>query len=147
MEHIEKNFLERRVIVYEATAFLVMFALIWLDEFADLPYLLFGAGPTPINWQESLFETLAMLPLGLIVIHFTKKLFRRLKYLEGFLAICSSCKKIRDEQGEWQHLERFIHDRSAARFSHGICPECAHKLYPEIFVGEDPVDIQEKKAT
>jgi hypothetical protein len=56
-----------------------------------------------------------------------------MKYLEGFLPICANCKKVRDEEGNWQLIESFIHDHSEARFSHGICPDCALHLYPEIF--------------
>jgi hypothetical protein len=56
-----------------------------------------------------------------------------IKTLEGILPICSSCKKIRDGEGVWQSLERYIGERSKAKFSHGICPECARKLYPDIF--------------
>ncbi len=55
----------------------------------------------------------------------------RVKVLSGLLSICSSCKKIRDEQGNWEMLEVYIRDRSAADFSHGLCPECFKKLYPD----------------
>jgi len=55
------------------------------------------------------------------------------KTLRGFLPICSSCKKIRDDQGYWQQIESYIRQHSEAEFSHGICPECAGKLYPEIW--------------
>ncbi len=53
------------------------------------------------------------------------------KTLRGFLPICSSCKKIRSDQGSWQQLESYIRDHTDAEFSHGICPECARALYPE----------------
>jgi methyl-accepting chemotaxis protein len=53
------------------------------------------------------------------------------KTLRGFLPICSSCKKIRIDQDSWQQIESYIRDHSDARFSHGICPECAKTLYPE----------------
>lgn len=56
----------------------------------------------------------------------------QVKKLSGLLPICMSCKKIRDDQGYWQQIEAYIRDRSEAQFSHGICPECARKLYPEI---------------
>ena len=56
-----------------------------------------------------------------------------IKTLQGILPICASCKKIRDESGEWQSLERYIGERSNATFSHGLCPECAKKLYPQYF--------------
>ncbi len=51
--------------------------------------------------------------------------------LSGFIPICASCKKIRDDKGFWNQVEIYIQDRSNARFSHGICPECRNKIYPE----------------
>jgi methyl-accepting chemotaxis protein len=53
------------------------------------------------------------------------------KTLRGFLPICASCKKIRNDTGYWQQIESYIRDHSDAEFSHGICPECAERLYPE----------------
>ena len=55
--------------------------------------------------------------------------------LQGLLPICSSCKKIRDEQGKWNQIETYIRSRSEADFSHGICPECARRLYPDHYKG------------
>lgn len=53
------------------------------------------------------------------------------KKLSGFLPICASCKKIRDDKGYWNQIEEYIRTHSDARFSHGICPDCAKKLYPD----------------
>jgi PAS domain S-box-containing protein len=55
----------------------------------------------------------------------------KVKTLSGLLPICASCKKIRDDKGYWQQVETFIKARSDADFSHGICPDCIEKLYPE----------------
>jgi FixJ family two-component response regulator len=55
------------------------------------------------------------------------------KTLSGLLPICSSCKKIRNDKGHWEQMEAYIRDRSEAEFSHGICQECAQKLYPELY--------------
>jgi hypothetical protein len=55
------------------------------------------------------------------------------KKLSGLLPICASCKKIRDDKGYWQQIEAYIRDHSEAEFSHGLCPVCAKKLYPELF--------------
>ncbi len=52
------------------------------------------------------------------------------KMLSGLVPICANCKKIRDDQGFWTQIESYIQDRSDAKFSHSICPECAAKLYP-----------------
>lgn len=56
----------------------------------------------------------------------------QVKKLSGFLPICASCKKIRDDQGFWQQVEDYIREHSEAEFSHSICPECAKRLYPEL---------------
>ena len=70
-----------------------------------------------------------------------QKAFDEVNVLRGFLPICASCKKIRDDKGYWTQLEAYIHKHSDVRFSHGICPECARKLYPEYF-GKDPGSIK-----
>jgi len=54
------------------------------------------------------------------------------KKLSGFLPICASCKKIRDDKGYWNQIEAYISEHSEAQFSHSICPECKKKLYPEL---------------
>ncbi len=59
----------------------------------------------------------------------------RVKVLSGLLPICSSCKKIRDDRGYWNQIESFVREHSEAEFSHGICPDCARKLYPELYDG------------
>lgn len=56
----------------------------------------------------------------------------KVRLLSGFIPICSSCKKIRDDQGYWQQVEEYIRKHSEAEFSHSICPTCAEKLYPEL---------------
>jgi len=54
----------------------------------------------------------------------------KVKLLSGLLSICASCKKIHNEDGQWEYLETYIRNRSAADFSHGLCPECLRELYP-----------------
>ena len=56
----------------------------------------------------------------------------KVKMLSGLLPICSSCKRIRDEGGHWEQVEVYVHEHSQADFTHGICPECALRLYPQI---------------
>jgi len=59
--------------------------------------------------------------------------FRDIKQLSGLLPICASCKKIRNDKGYWEQIENYIKDHSEIQFSHGICPDCAKKLYPDFF--------------
>ncbi len=135
---LRKDFFSKRLIISEIVSFLLVVVIIWLDEFIDIPYLFLGSELTPINWREALFETLLIIPLGVAAIHYTRILFGEMKYLEGFLPICSSCKRIRDEQGNWQQIEMYINARSEAKFTHGICPQCAQKLYPDVFPKNRP---------
>jgi PAS domain S-box-containing protein len=51
--------------------------------------------------------------------------------LKGLLSICASCKRIKDEHENWQPLESYIQAHSEAKFTHGLCPECLRKLYPD----------------
>jgi len=64
-----------------------------------------------------------------------KDALAQVKTLSGLLPVCASCKKIRNSKGVWEEMESYIRDRSEADFSHGICPECAAKLYPELNKG------------
>ena len=54
-----------------------------------------------------------------------------IKTLRGLLPICTSCKKIRDDKGYWNQIEVYFHERSDVEFSHGFCPDCIEKYYPE----------------
>lgn len=62
-----------------------------------------------------------------------QKTLLKVKTLSGLLPICASCKKIRNDQGYWTQLEYYISEHSEAEFTHGCCPECMKKLYPEIY--------------
>ena len=58
--------------------------------------------------------------------------FSEIKYLSGLLPICTECKRIRDDAGYWHRVEMYIQEHTDAEFTHGICPDCIQKLYPEI---------------
>jgi PAS domain S-box-containing protein len=59
------------------------------------------------------------------------------RVLSGLLPICAACKKIRDDAGEWQQMEAYISGHSQAKFSHGLCPDCARQYYEELASGPD----------
>lgn len=60
----------------------------------------------------------------------------QVKTLQGLLPICASCKKIKNDKGYWEQIEIYITEHSEVDFSHGICPECAEKLYPDYYKRE-----------
>jgi ligand-binding sensor domain-containing protein len=103
----------------------------------------------PHFYQTSWFYGLAVLGVALAAVGADKARTRRMlarerelavrveqavaqiKMLRGLLPICAQCKKIRDDSGYWNLMETYIHEHSAAEFSHSICPDCMVTLYPE----------------
>jgi sigma-B regulation protein RsbU (phosphoserine phosphatase) len=74
-------------------------------------------------------ETLRMrLRVGERIVRLTE----RVQTLEGILPMCSYCRRIRDEKGGYSNLEEYVSDRTAARFSHGVCPDCAKTHFPDL---------------
>lgn len=65
-----------------------------------------------------------------------EKALREIKVLRGIIPICASCKKIRNDEGFWQQVETYVTQHSDALFSHGICPDCIKKYYPDIDADE-----------
>lgn len=56
----------------------------------------------------------------------------KIKLMEGLIPICSYCKGIRDDQGYWSTVEKFIKQHSSVEFTHGICNQCLQKHFPEV---------------
>ncbi len=67
-----------------------------------------------------------------------KETLAQVKYLSGLIPICASCKKIRNDKGEWETVEHYVTGHSDAKFSHGVCPDCGVKLYGKLYTGEPP---------
>jgi len=123
---MSKKMIEIRIIVNEIIGFGVIILLLWLDEIIDIPHIVFGAPATPINWIESLEETVCISLLALIIITISYRFLKKIRYLEGFLPVCSSCKRIRYKD-QWVPFEVYVSNHSEAVFSHGFCPECYEK--------------------
>ncbi|NNK86100.1 MAG: hypothetical protein HKO91_11185, partial [Desulfobacterales bacterium] len=105
-------------------------------------------------WQAWMVLTGSLLLTTLLVfymlrkIHYTSEIEQRIKIqaqtnkslrqaldevrtLRGIVPICSYCKKVRDDKGYWEQVDVYLHKHSQADISHGICPECAKKHYPD----------------
>lgn len=67
-----------------------------------------------------------------------------IKTLRGIIPICSYCKQIRDDEGIWMQIERYFHEHSEADLSHGICPDCLRKHFPEVAASMSPEKKQVK---
>jgi DNA-binding response OmpR family regulator len=87
-------------------------------------------------------ELQARLQVGMRVIKLQQQLLERVHELEEghereralrrLLPICAYCRRIRDDQDYWQALERYVAESGGVRFSHGVCPDCAHKVEEEL---------------
>jgi hypothetical protein len=91
--------------------------------------------PLPSSWAlattDTVIDVVILAGTAILIDKMTRQELE-LRVLEGLLPICSFCKRIRDEGGEWRQLESYIGERSAARFSHTFCPECGRRHYPEL---------------
>ena len=128
---MSKEIFAKKILLYDAIGFGAAIMAIWLDEILDIPHLVLGAAATPVNATEALFESLIVFFLGIGVIAVTWNLLKRIKYLEGFLPVCSFCKKIRVGD-KWIPIVDYIRDHSEARFTHGCCPQCVEEHYGSI---------------
>jgi PAS domain S-box-containing protein len=59
------------------------------------------------------------------------------KTLQGLIPICASCKKMRDDKGYWNQVEEYIIEHTDATFTHGICPDCARRMYGDLYESKD----------
>ncbi|MDD5758256.1 MAG: hypothetical protein PHI06_04155 [Desulfobulbaceae bacterium] len=67
-----------------------------------------------------------------LILELTEAL-KQVKTLTGLLPMCSSCQQIRDAEGKWSRVDEYIQARTNAEFTHGICPKCAKRLYPDLY--------------
>jgi hypothetical protein len=119
----------QRILWYEASGFLFIIVLSWVDELFNLPSLLFG-GTEHSNWREAAMETIIVLTVWLIVFLLTRRLLARLYYLEKFLRVCAWCRKI-GRGDEWLSMEQYFDKDFDVKTSHGLCPACAKKMMPD----------------
>ena len=61
----------------------------------------------------------------------------KVKVLSGLLPICAGCKKIRNDQGYWEQVEQYLREHADIEFTHGFCPDCMQRFYPEFSKKKD----------
>ena len=107
-------------------------------EFASISYIRDTSGQVThyLGIKEDVTERKAVEAERERLIVELQDAIAKVKTLSGLLPICASCKKIRDDGGYWNTVELYVEQHSAATFTHGICPDCARKLYPELYEEE-----------
>ena len=117
----------RRTLWLESAGFLLIVAIIWMDEILDLPHLLFGATPTPLRLGEAWLESVLTATVGAVIVSITYRAFRRIEYLESLVVICAWCRRVRGDR-EWLSMEEFLERQHNAHTTHGICEGCAASI-------------------
>lgn len=121
---------ENSILWIESFGFSLLIALSWLTEAVRIPHFVFGETFTP-NWNRATLRTLVILLVWTWVHVATKRLLKRLYYLEDFLRICGWCRKVCHE-GQWLKMEDYFSSKFATTTTHGMCPECLEKKKQEI---------------
>ena len=124
----------RLVVISQLTVLFLFLSMTICNEVFDFPHLFLGDSATSFQQRtgEVLIELAILTVIMIVEIILIKRLYQRIRILEGFLPICANCKKIRHENS-WDQIEKYIADHSLAKFSHSICPECMKKLYPKYY--------------
>jgi hypothetical protein len=128
-----KKILTHRILLYQFVGFFSVVIFIWLDEFFDLPRVMFGGAGTAPNLEEATFESSLLIGLWVVTFFFTRRFLNRIRYLEGFQVICTLCKKVRIGN-DWIRLEDFLKENSDIQLSHSYCPACSEEA-DKIFWG------------
>lgn len=123
MKAMTSQGISKRLLLYEAVGFSILIAISWGDEMLDLPSLLFGS-PAGHNWHEAALESLMIVAAAVPTLVLSRRLAKRLVYLEGFLRVCGWCKRIGVEE-EWLSMEAYFARELKTKTSHGMCPDCA----------------------
>jgi hypothetical protein len=120
--------MKRKVLAYEMVGFLLIALMIWADEIFDLPHLILGAPPTPVNWKECVAESTFVLLFGVIIYVFTTRLLARVRHLEGSIPVCTFCRRVQIYTG-WITMEDYVKQFSDADVDIAMCPACAAERY------------------
>jgi PAS domain S-box-containing protein len=104
---------------------------VWL-EINKQPYLEHGKVAGFIGVARDITRRVELARERTTLITDLQEAMAKIRSLKGLLPICASCKKIRDDQGYWSQIEVYISEHSEAEFSHGICPDCARRIYPDL---------------
>jgi hypothetical protein len=128
----------------------IVFSFLFLtlgNEILDIPHYVFNDAPTFYSQRfgEIIIELFIFFTVMTIQILLFKKLYKRIRILEGFIAICANCKKIRNTEDQWEQIEKYIAQHSLAHFSHSICPDCTRQLYPDFY--NDKMKIAQQTNT
>lgn len=112
-----------KVILYQNIGFLVVIAVVFLDELVRLSSLIFWGQPFVWEFRRTTLGMLLVLTIWFLVSRSTRRILDRIRYLEQFMRICAWCHQI-DYKGNWISFEDFLRQGFDTPTTHGICPKC-----------------------
>ena len=110
------------VAAWQWASFVILLLMVWANELIDMNSLLYGAPRRSIDVPRACLATAGVLLTGVIAVGNTYLQQRRI--VQGMVAVCSYCRKIRIDPEVWQGFEEFLGDHSNIGMTHGVCPEC-----------------------
>jgi hypothetical protein len=119
----EQHTYEKVILGLELIGFAIVIAVMWLDEYVDLPFRYLGALKTPPRPQEFWFEALSVIVVATGVVMATLWVFRRLRVLESLIEVCAWCRKVNVGE-KWVPFEQYMKVEHDVQSTHGICPTC-----------------------
>jgi hypothetical protein len=134
-----KRIKENSILWVEGIGFSLLIMLSWLTEAIGIPHLLFN-DPFITDWHRAFIRTIVIALVWVWVHVATRKLLKRLHYLEEFLRICSWCRRVCHER-EWLELEKYFNSKFATPTSHAMCPECMKKNLELLDASQHPPSI------
>jgi hypothetical protein len=120
---MKKNSPVAKIELYQNLGFLGIILLCFLDDWLQLPSLIFSDHPFAFVYRRSSVDILLVFAVWFLVSRSTRRILERLNYLERFMRVCAWCRRIHFK-GEWMPLEEFMRQSFDTPTTHGICKEC-----------------------
>ena len=116
----------RWIVRIEIIGFSAILLITWMNEIVGFSQFLFK-GTHELNWQDAITESVIEVAVAIPTILISWRIARRLHYLEGFLRLCSWCRKVGHDD-DWVTFEEFVQRKLNTRTTHGICPDCRQQF-------------------
>ena len=118
------------IALWQFLGFILLLGVIWVDQVLDLSEVFFGTSRPGNSWLGTSIVTAGVIVIGFVTVAHTY--VQQKHFLQGFLRICTYCKKIKLDNQSWEQMEKYISEHSRAEFSHGICPDCFKRVVGEL---------------
>ncbi|MCX6996271.1 MAG: hypothetical protein NTV49_04110 [Kiritimatiellaeota bacterium] len=129
---------------WQFLGFVLLIGLLWADQSLDLSQIIFLQPQSSGSWLGACLITAGIIVIGFITIAHTY--VQQKKMLQGFIRVCSYCKKVKIENNAWEQIEKYVMEHSRAEFSHGICPDCYRRVTDELQADVVAPPLTEKQA-